>query len=108
MTGERFKEESSPALGEQAAATWTYDYLPADHPDHLYLEGLCPHCQHHSQYRWPLYIVREDAAPPDQPGQEKENATEIVTVRCQCDEHHPGSNGEKGCGRYWALTVLTP
>ncbi len=108
MTDGSFAEESSAALGEKAAATWTYDYLPAEDPDHVYLQGPCPHCRHHSEFRWPLYIVREDIARADEPEQEIQEAIETVVVRCQCDKNHPGSNGEKGCGRYWTLTVAKP
>jgi|ERR1035438_651639 hypothetical protein len=108
-----YKEESSPSYGEEAARSWTYEYLPTGRPDHIAFDGTCPKCAHESTYRWPLFIIREDfeADQEEERGQGSsatKSQPEPIVVRCQCSTDHPGSNGEKGCGRYWTLMVLGP
>lgn len=109
-----YNEQSEPAFGEDAAQTWSYEYLPVDGPDHIDFNGPCPKCRHASSYRWPLILVREElVAPTDDSGHPggpaaRRSGRESVLVRCQCEADHPGANGEKGCGRYWTLTVEGP
>lgn len=113
----RYKEESDERLGQQAAASWRYRCEPADDPDRVILSGSCPKCRHSFDYDWPLVVVRQDAVTPGrvdqgdgaaEPGSaawEGAGETERIPVICRCRVTHPGSNGEKGCGRSWTLTV---
>jgi len=105
VTDLKYQEESSAAYGEQAARTWTYSYVPDDNPDHIDFAGVCPKCKHDSSYRWPLSIVRESLRLENSLDDQDAAVPEPVVVRCQCATSHPGNGGEKGCGRYWILTV---
>lgn len=107
MSEIEYLEESKAEYGEQAAATWTYDYVPASDPDHIAFDGRCPACGHDSPYDHPLTVLRQDVAPEGADSIELAAPAPIL-VRCQCGVAHPKADGETGCGRYWTLTVAAP
>ena len=106
MTMIPYHEETEASFGTAAASTWTYEYQPAEAPDHIHFSGKCPKCNHDAEYVWPLQIVRQNSLESED--DETENGADTVLIRCQCGESHPESNGEQGCGRYWTLVVPRP
>lgn len=93
---EPWQRRTSDELGEAAATTFAYRWVPSARPRLIRLHGPCPQCGHEFAYDWPVEIARTLAPGP-------------VTVECVCIPPHLGApEGGVGCGAYWDLDIPRP
>jgi hypothetical protein len=101
-----FAQESSKELNTKAARYCKVRFIrEGTRVAKITVEG-CPACEHDTLFEQPTDVIDVTKAGGGPGSGDRGTGTFHLTIVCHCGVKHPGvSEGEVGCGRYWALVI---